>query len=77
MSKPSHLALEIPWYLKNLRKLERKYPGPHYLLIRDRRVHFASPSREAALKEGKRRFGHDFFVATVHIPRPPLHEIAI
>lgn len=75
MSKPSRLAIDVQWYLKNRQKLERKYPGPHYLLIRDHRVHFASPFRETVLKEGKRRFGYDFFVATVNIPRPPLHEI--
>jgi len=70
------LGAEISWYLENLPKLEREYSG-QYILIRDRRVHQSGSSEEAILQEARKRFGHQFYVAAVGVPKPPLDFIGV
>ncbi len=65
------LSAEIDWYLKHQADLERSYWGK-WILIRNQQVHVADPDEAVVLAEGKRLFGHEFYAASVGLPKPPL-----
>lgn len=75
MSATFDLGAEINWFLRHHAELERDYPR-QYLLIRDQRIQMASGSIAAVIAEGRKRFGHHFYLARVGFPKRPLDQIS-